>query len=76
MNMTREEFEYQKEQAIEDLESAAESISSAVNVEYDTDDSLSEIIDKAEGDLELIKSYVNEFENQINELKELKGYED
>ena len=76
MNMTREDFEYQKEQAIEDLESAVESISSAANVEYDSDDSLSEIIDKAEGDLELIKSYVNEFENQINELKDLKSYED
>ena len=76
MNMTKEDFEYQKEQAIEDLESVAESINSAANVEYDSDDSLSEIIDKAEGDLELIKSYVNEFENQINELKDLKSYED
>ena len=73
--MTREDYENEKCRAIEDLQSAAEAIESGASVYYNAGDDLESITEKAEGDVELIESYVQEFKEKIRELKELKRTE-
>ena len=42
---------------------------------YDTSDDLESVISKAEGDVELIEYYLQEFKGKIEELREFKREE-
>nr|DAV93270.1 MAG TPA: hypothetical protein [Caudoviricetes sp.] len=71
--MTREEYENAKIELINNLESELERLSDAANVSYDSEEDIENIIDKAECDLELIKSQIRDIEDALSELRKMRN---
>ena len=71
--MTREEYENAKIELINNLESELERLSDAANVSYDREEDIENIIDKAECDLELIKSQIRDIEDALSELRKMRN---
>lgn len=71
--MTREEYENAKIELINNLESELERLSDAANVSYDSEEDIEDIIDKAECDLELIKSQIRDIEDALSELRKMRN---
>ena len=71
--MTREEYENAKIELINNLESELERLSDAANVSYDSEEDIGNIIDKAECDLELIKSQIRDIEDALSELRKMRN---
>lgn len=71
--MTREEYENAKIELINNLESEIERLSDAANVSYDSEEDIENIIDKAECDLELIKSQIRDIEDALSELRKMRN---
>ena len=71
--MTREEYENAKIELINNLESELERLADAVNVSYDSEDDIENIIDKAECDLELINSQIYDVKNALSELRKMRN---
>ena len=70
--MTIEEYENTKNELINNLESELERLADAANVSYDSEDDIENIIDKAECDLELIKSQIRDIEDALSELRKMR----
>lgn len=71
--MTREEYENAKIELINNLESELERLSDVANVSYDSEEDIENIIDKAECDLELIKSQIRDIEDALSELRKMRN---
>ena len=71
--MTIEEYENTKNELINNLESELERLADAVNVSYDSEDEIENIIDKAECDLELINSQIYDVKNALSELRKMRN---
>lgn len=71
--MTREEYENAKIELINNLESELQRLSDAANVSYDSEEDIENIIDKAECDLELIKSQIRDIEDALSELRKMRN---
>ena len=71
--MTIEEYENTKTELINNLESELERLADAANVSYDSEDDIENIIDKAECDLELIKSQIRDIEDALSELRKMRN---
>lgn len=71
--MTREEYENAKIELINNLESELERLSDDANVSYDSEEDIENIIDKAECDLELIKSQIRDIEDALSELRKMRN---
>lgn len=71
--MTIEEYENTKNELINNLESELERLADAVNVSYDSEDDIENIIDKAECDLELINSQIYDVKNALSELRKMRN---
>jgi hypothetical protein len=71
--MTIEEYENTKNELINNLESELERLADAANVSYDSEDDIENIIDKAECDLELIKSQIRDIEDALSELRKMRN---
>lgn len=71
--MTIEEYENTKNELINNLESELERLSDAANVSYDSEEDIENIIDKAECDLELIKSQIRDIEDALSELRKMRN---
>ena len=68
--MTREENENAKIELINNIESEIERLS---NASYDSEEDIENIIDKAECDLELIKSQIRDIEDALSELRKMRN---
>lgn len=71
--MTIEEYENTKNELINNLESELERLSDVANVSYDSEDDIENIIEKAECDLELIKSQIRDIEDALSELRKMRN---
>ena len=71
--MTREEYEIAKNELINSLESELGRLTDAANVSYDSEEDIENIIEKAECDLELIKSQIRDIEDALSELRKMRN---
>lgn len=71
--MTREEYEDSKRELVANFETEIERLGDAASVSYDSEDNIKDIIEKAECDLELIKSQIRDIEDALSELRSIRN---